>query len=108
MAGWLGVRLRRALQRLQAEDVSTRGAELRYLRTRLAALEEDRASLRGMLGTSKDSFHHGLASGTTGHAESLDEARERLLERIRRLEDRLSEPAAAERSAGRVTTRRMP
>ena len=68
--------------------------ELGYLEDQLARLEADDASMRAMLGASRDSFHHALAAGTTTHEASLGDRRRRLEARIAALRASLEEENA--------------
>ena len=94
MRDWLRTRLRGILDRLESRTgpVNRRESEseLAFLRQQLETIEQDRTTLDAMLSEQKDSFHHSIASGTTVHAESIDERKARELARIEVLERELA------------------
>jgi hypothetical protein len=92
MRTWLREKLQGALHRIEAATPvpdRDRCDELAYLRSQLAAIEQDRKTLAAMLKRHPDSFHHSIASGTTAHADSIEERAEQLRARITALETRL-------------------
>lgn len=92
MRTWLREKLQGVLHRIEAATpVPKRDPcdELAHLRSQLAAIVEDRKTLAAMLERHPDSFHRSIASGTTAHADSIDERADQLKTRITALETRL-------------------
>lgn len=66
-------------------------SELESLNAQLALVEQNEATLDAMLNQKKDSFHHNIASSTTGHMESIKDRKATLIARIKTLESNQSE-----------------